>query len=499
MKQGLGKHVVHSSAWLYGRHLVTNALNVFVIALLARKLAPADFGLVALANVCLRFLATLGPVGVGSYIIYDREEGREERVHAAFWLNIVLTLAVVGISFALVPLVSGFYQVPHLQTMLLLLVAQFGLGQLAGVPDALLQRALDFKKLAVRETVLEILNGVGMIAMALAGFGVWSLVVPAMLLTPVRVILAFKLARWLPKRFLGRSSWPRIFRYAFHTTGAGLVTQLVNEGDTLIIGKRLGATDLGFYSQALASANLVNRNVTGVVAKVAMPALSAVSDDTDRLRAALNRMLRLLALVSFPLLIGLLVVADLFVITLYGSKWQPSILPLQILILYALRQTVGSPSTVIYNVIGRPDIGFKMGLVFLPFYFCSIWVGSLYGIVGVAVGVTAARFGYGMIQFGVVARLTKQGFIELLKPMVEPLIAATCMGALLYGCRLLLVSLGVSGTSLLLVLIGLGGLLWSLLLLRIFTSSLEELLQVCDAFSSKLGAKVRRTVEPMMA
>ena len=59
MKQGLGKHVVHSSAWLYGRHLVTNALNVFVIALLARKLAPSDFGLVALANVCLRFLATL--------------------------------------------------------------------------------------------------------------------------------------------------------------------------------------------------------------------------------------------------------------------------------------------------------------------------------------------------------------------------------------------------------------------------------------------------------
>jgi PST family polysaccharide transporter len=193
------------------------------------------------------------------------------------------------------------------------------------------------------------------------------------------------------------------------------------------------------------------------------------------------------------------VVADLFVVTLYGPQWGPSVLPLQILIIFALRQTVGSPTTVIFNVVGRPDVAFKMGLFFLPFYALSIWLGCHWGIVGVAAGVTIARTAYGMIQFAVIARLVGQTFRDLLAPMAQPLMAATIMGVLVFGCRLLLSSLGISGPVLLLALIPIGGLIWLVLLLRVFTRSLEEMLQVCDALSSPLGARVRRTIEPMMA
>lgn len=495
----LGRHVVHSSAWLCGRHLVTNLFSVFVTALLARKLAPGDFGLIALASVILGLLTTLGPIGVADYIIYDREAGREERVHAAFWLNIALTLAAVGVCSALVPLVTVFYEMPGLQTILYLLLVQFAVGQLAGVPDALLRRALDFKRLALRETVFEILKGAGMVAMALNGFGIWSLIVPSLLLTPLRVIVAFKLAGWLPTLALRRSLWPVIFRYSFHTTGAGLVNLLANEGDTLIIGKRLGATDLGFYNQAWISANLVNRNVTGVVAKVAMPALSAVSRDMNRLRAGLNRMMRLLASTSCPLLIGLFVVADLFVLTFYGPKWQPTILPLRILIVFALRQTVGSPASVIYNVLGRPDIPFKSGLAFLPFYGVSIWLGSHYGIVGVAVGVTVARTVFGMIMFQVIAGLVGQTFRQILAPLAKPMLAAMILGVCVYGCRLVLEGRGMHGPLLLATLVCLGGLIWLALLLRFFAKLLDEMLQVVDLFSTGLGVKVRRAMEPLRA
>jgi O-antigen/teichoic acid export membrane protein len=278
-----------------------------------------------------------------------------------------------------------------------------------------------------------------------------------------------------------------------------LVTYLANEGDTLLVGKTLGTTQLGFYNQAWTAANLVNRNVTGVVGKVAMPALSSVAEDPERLRNALNRMMRLLALASFPLLIGLLVVADLFVLTLYGPKWEASILPLQILIIYALRQSVGSSAAVIYNVVGRPDIGFKMGLTFLPFYGLSIWLGSFYGIVGVAVGVTAARTLYGVIQFAVVARLVGQTLTQLLANFGQPLLAAITLGFLVCGYRWLLYMAGVSGAILLGVLVLLGGITWIVLLVRLFPRMCEELVQMCESFSGEFGARVRRVMSPMMA
>jgi O-antigen/teichoic acid export membrane protein len=496
---GIGKSVVHSSAWLYGRRLLASFFSLFVTALLSRKLPPADFGTVALAAVILNLLTTVGPAGIKGFIVYDRQEGREERVHAAFWLGVVITLAATAFCLVLAPLVVHYYGTPALGPILNALVLQFALSQISIIPEALLQRVLDFKKLVLRDSVLQIITGGAMIAMAYTGYGIWSLIVPPLVATPFRVMLTFKLARWIPTFPLRTRSWPQIFRYTFHTTGAGFVSYLANEGDTLLIGKTLGSSELGLYNRAWGSANLVSNNVTQVVAAVAMPALSAVSDDAARLRAAMSRMLRMLGLASFPLLIGLLLVADLFVLTLYGPQWTLSVVPLQILIIYALRQTVGSPSAVIYQVVGRPDIGFKMGLLFLPFYFLSIWLGSFYGIIGVAAGVTVARTVYGIIQFGFVARLLGETFWELVSPMGQPLAAACIMGGVVALGRMLLDSFQLPAAAELGILALLGGAAWLALLARFFPALLEEGMTVTDHLPSAISVAVRRLLKPLLA
>jgi PST family polysaccharide transporter len=497
MKGSLGKRVVHSSAWIYARVLVTSLFNLFVVAILARKLHPAEFGLVALASVILQFLTTLGPAGIGDFVVYDRKEGWQERVHAAFWLNIALTLAATGVCAALVPLVSLFYHMAGLRLILYAFLARFALGQLGVVPDALLRRELNFKALSLREMALATIAGAGMVAMALGGCGVWSLVLPTVVVTPVSVWIAFRLAKWSPSLPLRRTMWPGICRYSFHTMGAAFVTLVGNEGDTLLIGKRLGATELGFYNQAWTSANVVNRNVTGVVSKVAMPALSTVSQDMARLRAALNSMMRLLALASFPLLVGMFMVADLFVLTIYGPKWEPSVLPLRILIVYAMRQTIGSPAGVVFNVLGRPDVAFKLGLLFLPLYCLSIWVGSCYGIVGVAAGVTLARTSFGFVTFYVISRLLNDKYRNILLPLVRPLLAALAMGFSVLVFRFFLERSGLSAWALLVTLALCGVVVWLLLLARCFPELLQETLQVCDLLSIGFGRRLRVIIRPI--
>lgn len=474
--------------------LLTNVINLGVMAILARQLLPSDFGLVTLAQVLLRFLAVIGASGVGEYIIYDRAEGREERAHAAFWLNSTVSLVVVFIGLALIPVITRFYIEPGLAPLLILMFIRYPLDQAANVPDALVKKSLDYKKLVIRDTILEIITSVAMVVMALTGFGVLSLVLPGVAAAPLRFILVMWMARWYPQLPLRIKEWKRIFKYSINVIGTSLATTIAAEGDTLIIGKSLGSTQLGYYNLSWQSANLVSRTITGMVSKVTMPALSAVADDKERLRKAFNRMLSVMGTVSFPLLIGQLVVADLFIITIYGPQWISSILPLQILLIYAIRQSVGSPASVIYNVVGRPDVGLKFNLGFIPFYILSIVIGSMYGIIGVAIGVTLARTLGGLVAFWIGARLVRETFFELLKQFALPFSAALIMGLLVWGARILLEQFISSEPLVLILLIALGGIIYVLLLITVYKKLMRELLVIIDSVSQPFGNIVRSII-----
>ncbi len=277
--------MLQSSAWLYGRMLVTNVINLGVMAILARQLTPAEFGLVALAQVLLRFLAIVGAAGVGDYVIFDKQEGREERAQAAFWMNTALSFLVMGVGLLGVPWITHFYLEPGLGAVLVAFLIGYALGQLSTVPDALLMKSLDYEKLVIRDTALEILTSLLMVVLALAGLGVWSIVLPGLAAAPLRAVLVFWMARWWPRLPLRVRLWRNIFRFSANVIGANLATTISAEGDTLIIGKSLGSAELGLYNLAWQSGMLISRTVTGVVGKLSMPALSAVADDLPRLRA----------------------------------------------------------------------------------------------------------------------------------------------------------------------------------------------------------------------
>ncbi|MBN2117166.1 MAG: lipopolysaccharide biosynthesis protein [Anaerolineales bacterium] len=489
---GITTKVVRSSAWMYGRGIVTSIINLGIMAILSRTLSPTEFGLVALAYVILRFISILATDGVSDYVIYDNKEGREERAQAAFWMDLALSSGVALLGGACIPIITRFYTEPGLGWVLAALLLRYPIDSMAAVPDALIKKSLNFQKLVIRDTFLEIATGLASVILALTGFGVWSLVLPGLFLAPLRVGMVMLMARWMPRLPLRIPLWRSVFHFSINIIGANLANTISAEGDTLIIGKTLGVELLGLYNLAWQGANLVGRNVTSTIGKLAMPALSAVSQDKARLRQAFNRMLRLLAIVSFPLLMGLFVVADLFVLVVYGPQWQASILPLRILIIFALRQTVGSPASVIYNVVGRPDLGMKFGFGFIPFYLLSIWLGSFYGIVGVAAGVTLVRTIGGIVTFWLGARLVNERLLDLLKEFTQPLIASLIMATVIQILRLGLLHMGIFQVAELLVSIIVGGMVYLLLLVTLYRNLLSDLLTVVESLSVSSARRLRQ-------
>jgi PST family polysaccharide transporter len=490
----LGKQVARSGAWIYGRNLVTSLINLGVTAILARQLTPADFGLVALANVLLRFVVIFAEGGISAYIISDNREGRENRVQAAFWMNLFLSIAVTLVGLFALPWITRFFDEPGLRLVLILLGVRYLILQVALAPSALVKKELRFDQLVIIDSTIEIASSVLSVILALMGWGVLSLVVPGVLLAPLRAVWFMYVAHWVPRLPLRTSEWRGIFRYSANVIGGSLATTIGAEGDTLVVGKVLGSQSLGLYNIAWTSANMVHRNLISPLSGIALPAYSSLAQDINRMKPAFLRMIRLLSTISFPLLVGLFVVADLFILTVYGPQWIPSITPLRILIVYALRYAIGSPANAVFYAVRRPDLPLKFGLAFIPFYLTCILIGSVYDFVGVAIGVTVARTLFGLIQLAASARLAGSQLGEALRQAAPALLAACCMGLGVALVRVILVQFAFLPVVELVLSVFAGGVIYLALLVFVFRGLREELLSMIEALSPRLGMSARRVL-----
>lgn len=485
----LTTRVMRGGAWIYGRLIVTSLIHLAAMAILARQLCPAEFGLVALAGVIMRLLVVLGEGGINHYVVYDNEEGRSERVHGAFWLDAVLSSTVAITGLLLIPIAVLIYPEEWLAPILTLLIVRFPMDSLSHVPDALLKKRLSFTPLAIRDGILDLISGTTAVLMAVSGLGLWSLVVPGVIIAPMRFIWGMAQAAWFPKFHFYINHWRRIFRYSSNIIGGNLTTFILNEGDTFLVGKLLGNAALGIYNFAWHTANLINRNVSSVATYVALPALASVNNDLEKMRSAWNRMSALISSMTFPLLIGLFVVADEFILVLYGSKWEKVVLPLRIFIIYALRHTVSTSASSVYKAVGRPDLGFKLGLTIVPFYLLSIWVGSSYGIVGVAAGVTTVRTIFGWLGFILVARCLKTTTWKVIEPLFPALAASCLMGAAVFFLKLIPVvypgETALSRVAMLTIEITAGGVFYLILLRNVFRGMARNIVREAEPLFGK--------------
>lgn len=427
--------IASNAAWIYGRMLAVQAVNLAAVAVLARQLDARDFGIAALASVVIVFLQTVGAHGVNQYVIYDRAEGHELRARAAFWLGISIAVMTAAIGLIAAEPVSRFFGEPQLALIISVLLIRFPIEVATRFADSVLAKALQFRSVELRDTAIQIAAAALSIWMAFAGYGVWSLVWPHVLLAPVQLIAAFASSAWRPGWRPRFDLWPPILRYAGSVIGGAVTSFAIIEGDTLLVGRVLGPVQLGIYNLAWRSSNLVSRNVVNLSNKLSFPILARAADDRAKLVDTLRLLLRLVSAITFPLLVLLFVLADDFILVIYGEKWAASVLPLRILIVYAMRYSIGSPLGPVFNAIGRPDLVFKLQSAVVPIYALGIWIGSAYGIVGVAAAVTIVRTGFGAATFRVAAGQLGVRVGYLLSPMRGALIAALLTGAAVWAVK----------------------------------------------------------------
>lgn len=423
----LGKKVFTSAALLFIRKIWGNVLNLVVMAFLARLLSKEDFGLLAISSVFLSIINTMATSGIAEYIVYYDAEDRKEKINAAFWMNLLMTLAVVIIVVITGKWWGEFYGSDKVYGLLLLLSVSFFFEMGSMVPKTLLRKELEYKSLVYYSSISMTAVSIGKLGAAWFGFGVYSLALPQAIVSPFLMFSFFLKTNWKPYWNFGFKHFRPIFNYSKHIIGSRVLTKLVNEGDNIIVGKFVGLEGLGIYSLAFQLANLVTTNVVFLVNDIFLPLFNKVKNDIDRLRSLYIRMIRYLSFISFPLIALLVIIAEPLVYFIYGEKWLDAVLPFQILCAFALARSISSPSSSLFSAMGRPDIGFKFTVYFTPVFLLAVFIGSYYGVNGVAFSTSIVRVLGSIVSLSLSLNLIQLRLTNLFKTVKSNLIIAIAM------------------------------------------------------------------------
>jgi O-antigen/teichoic acid export membrane protein len=426
----LAKKVTSGVSSLAVAQVAQRLTTLVTTAILARKLLPADFGLIALVLLAVNFIAYFQDMGLSSALV-QRETLEDGHLSTSFTMNLGagFILGALGVLFS--PLVATLFREPRLTPLLAVTMLTLPINGCGWVSSALLQRRLSFSRIAIIEWLMVFISGAVAIVLALSGAGVWALVAQNIAGSIVGMSGRLIAAGWLPRLGFNLKRAKELFSFSAGALGYFAVNHLTRNVDRVIIGGALGATALGYYSIAYNLVLLPGMTICGLVGRVMFPALSSVQSDLARFRRAYLRMVRAVSFGALPLVIGLGAIAPLFVTTVYGDKWAPSVPVLQVLIVIGIFEALAVWGAAAW-ALGKTKMTLGLAIISLVAMTIAFSIGVRWGLLGVAwayVLVTPVLF--------VIPHLWTNGLMKLslasfFKGIAPPLCASVIMGVFVW-------------------------------------------------------------------
>ena len=302
---------------------------VFGIAI-ARILSPDDYGLVAMLAVFSAIANTLMDSGFSMALI-NKNEFKHEDYNAVFWFSIGISLVAYLILFFAAPSIAKFYNEPVLTNLSRLIFISFIFAGSGIAHNALLVKQLKVKQRGIIDVTSVLSSGAIGLVMALNGYAFWGLAVQQLTQNFVGTVLRWYFSGWRPTFTFNFAPIKEMFGFSSKLLANSILAQITGNLFNIILGHNYGKEDTGYYAQGNKWMFLGFTTITGMIKSVAQPVLVEVKEDLNRQVVVYRKMLRFGAFVSFPAMLGLAFVASEFITLTIGSKWENSVIYLQVL------------------------------------------------------------------------------------------------------------------------------------------------------------------------
>ena len=412
--------------------LFCNQIAAFVIGIiLARLLAPEDYGVIGMLAVFFSVASCFKDCGFGTALVQNKNR-TEEDFSTAFIFNVGSSILIYLVLFIAAPFIADFYNMPILTNVTRVSAISFIISGLTGIQYTKLNIDLRFKFRSQLSILATILTGVTGISLAFMDFGVWALVFQGLVSGIIIGIVLWYCSGWKPKLVFSTKSFKSLWKFGSNMLGSGIINAIYNNLYTLVIGKCYNPVSVGMYNRANGYASLPASVVMDMSLGLNFPLLAKIQDDRERLINAYEKLLKVPFYVLYPVLIGLIVLAEPLIQVMIGDKWLPCVPYLQILCVGYMFYPLNGLNVNLLMVKGRPDIVFKLDLIKKPLGIFLLVVAIPFGIIWMMVGKAA----YSVIVYSMNCYYTNKlfdyGFIKQIKVLIPIILNSLLMGAVVF-------------------------------------------------------------------
>ena len=380
---GFGARIRSALFWRSGSQILSQMISWVVTLAVIRLLDPADYGLFAMTQVILNFATFLNGYGLVSALVQS-ETLDSHKLRQAFGIMLLLNGGLALAQLMIAPWAADYYDQPMVADLLRVQALLYLSTPFISIPEALMGRALDFKRPALVNLIAAAASAAVALTGALSGWGVWTLVFAPMAGFWVKAVGYIIATGFRPIPSFDFRGTGAMVAYGASLLGGQLFWIIQSQADIFIGGRALNPHQLGLYAEALFLTQIFVSKFIPPLNDVAFPAYARMQKDPARIAWSFCKAVRLLLLISCPVYLGMAVTAEPLVETLFGAKWlemAPFVSVLALAMPFMTLQVMFAP---VSNALGRPGTTARIaavGAVLMPIAFL---LGIRFGAIGLA-------------------------------------------------------------------------------------------------------------------
>jgi len=438
MNDNLTLKTLHGLKWSYTGTIINSILQIGFTAIMARLLEPADFGLMAMAVVILRFGTYFAQMGVGSALI-QKKEISDEDVRASFTSSFLLGMLFTIVVCLCAPLTTYIFDNEKVVPIIRVMALSFFITGLSTTAISLLRRNLAFQALAVTE-VFSYVVGYGLIGILLAynGFGVWSLVAGALSQSVLLSILSYVFSRHTLSFIYRWKYYKILYSFGGRISIISFFEFLGSSLDTLAIGHFIGAASLGIYNRAFMLVNLPMYYVTTSFSRVLFASFSRVQKESERLKKAYLSTIMLFSAILLPTCLGVSAASREIVLVVLGAKWIAAIPVLQLLAIAAFFNFLSHFGGVVCDATATLNIKLLMQIIYVIILGILFYLMRGLGIRGFAIALVFGEFIRYLVYVFIVKQICKITPMEFVRAYLPAIISSLIIGISIYFFAIIL-------------------------------------------------------------
>ncbi len=423
----LAKKVNTGALWVTFSSVFIRILNTVSAIILARILAPDDFGLMAIAVTIITFSQGATQTGFESALI-QKYSKTENYLNTAWTIDLFRNIILFLIIFLLAPLLASFFKDPRIIIILRVISLSLVFQGLRNIGIVYFRKNLDFKKQFILEIIPSIVYISTVIPLTFLLRSVWALVWGNMANSISLCLTSYFIHPYRPKLDFDTKKAKKLFDFGKWILGSSILVMIREQGLNMFVGRLFGIPILGFYNRANAFSTIIFQQVSEVVWKVGFPAFSQIQLDANRLKNAYLKTLQILTFIAIPMAGGLYVLSEDFVHLFLTDKWI-SIVPLiQILCLQAVLGFINTPASIIFQASGKPSIVTKISIIGIIILIIIIYPLSLiWGIAGALIAIFISILITSPLAWYLAIKITKCSVLEFSKLVLLPIINTVIM------------------------------------------------------------------------